>query len=167
MENLSSVETNVDQKVSQIKAILYLLQTSTEEFKKELDRAYALLKIGKKTSLAQKIENIMDDPFSSIFQISCDVDNQAKILIDRLVRSFLEFNKGIILHAFRTKTYFDDLHYSIILKEDNLANREKMFEFFEKYDLLDISIRFPVYFQYIPIELMEKFAYSEEINLNR
>jgi hypothetical protein len=166
MEEQLTIKTSVDQKADQIKAILYLLQTHTEEFKAEIDRAYALLKVGEKTDLSNKIEKIMDDPLSNIFQISSGVDTQAKELIDRLVKSFLNFNKEIIRQAFRTKTFFNDLHYSIVLREDNLNNREKMFEFFEKYDLLEIADRFPVYLQFVPIELISKIPSSEEIIIN-
>lgn len=166
METEATIKTSVDQKVDQIKAILYLLQTHTEEFKAEIDKAYALLKVGEKTDLSNKIEKIMDDPFSNIFEISSGVDNQAKELIDRLAKSFFNFNNEIIRYAYRTRTFFNDLHYSVVLKEDNIVNREKMFEFFEKYDLLEIADRFPVYFQFVPLELMSKIPSSEEIIVN-
>lgn len=105
----------------------------------------------------------MDDPLSNIFNISSDVDNQAKIMIDRLVKSFLKHHSQIIKFAYRTKTYFNDLHYSIVLIEDNILNRSQILEFYEKYDLLEISHKFPVFLQFVPVELISKIPTSEEI----
>ncbi len=163
MENQSIAKTQVDSKADQLKAIIFLLQTNLEEFKSEVDSAYALLKIGEKTDLSQRIECMMDDPLSNIFNLSCTVDDQAKIFIDRLVKSFLRHNSGLIISAYRTSTYFKDLHYTIVLKSDNRESRDAIFKFHEKYDILDISHKFPVYFQFTPIELIHKIPVEEEI----
>ncbi len=163
MSTDQTYKTQIDQKADQIKAILFLLQTNLEEFKTEVNRAYELLKIGEKSNLSKKIEHMMDDPISNIFQISSDVDNQAKIIIDRIVKSFINYKSDLIQYAIRSKTYFNDLHYSIVLKVDNVENRNQIFDFYDKYDMLEISNRFPVYFQFVPIELIKNIPLAEEI----
>jgi len=61
----------------------------------------------------------------------------------------------------------NDLHYSIVLKNDNIENRNKIFDFFDKFDLLDISNKYPVYFQFVPVELIEKILVSESVKLEK
>ena len=165
MENNQDIKVGVDHKVGQLKAILYLLQTNLEEFKDEVDRSYELLKVGEKTNLSKKIENTMEDPINSIFKLSSNVDNQIKEIVDRIVKAFLKHNSEIIQGAYRTKTSLNDLHYSIVLKKDDIGNRNKIFDFFDKFDLLDISSKYPVYFQFVPIELIDKILINEPVNL--
>lgn len=165
MDANEDTKTTVDHKVGQLKAILYLLQTNLEEFKEEVDRSYELLKVGEKTGLSKQIENTIEDPINSIFMLSSNVDNQIKEIVDRLVKAFLKHNSQIIQGAYRTKTALNDLHYSIVLKNDNIDNRDKIFDFFDKFDLLDISNKYPVYFQFVPVELIDKILVNEPVKL--
>lgn len=167
MEANQDTKTTVDHKVGQLKAILYLLQTNLDEFKDEVDRSYELLKIGEKTDLSKKIENTIEDPISSIFNLSSTIDNQLKEIVDRIVKAFLKYNSQIIQGAYRTKTSLNDLHYSIVLKNDTIDNRNKIVNFFDKFDLLDISTKYPVYFQFVPIELIGRILVSESVKLEK
>ncbi len=161
-ENIRTVNDN---KIGQLKAIFYLLQTNLEEFKDEVDSSYELLKLGEKTNLSKHIEDTIEDPLNSIFGISNEIDIQIKLMIDRIIKSFLNKNAGIIKEAFKTKTLLNDLHYSIVLKEDNISNRSKIFEFLDKFDLLDISKKYPVYFQFVPVELIGKISTIEKLKI--
>ena len=165
MDAKNQLKTTADHKIGQLKAILYLLQTNLEEFKEEVDRSYELLKIGEKTDLSKKIEYTLEDPINSVFNLSANIDEQVKSIIDRIVKAFLKSQASIIQKAYRTQTALNDLHYSIALKHDNLENRNKLFDFFDKFDLLDISNKYPVYFQFVPIELMDKILVNEVIKL--
>lgn len=164
---MTNIKSSVDQKrADQLQAILFLLQTNLEEMKEEVDRSYALLKVGEKTDLSKKIENTMNNPLNSIFELSINIDDQIKSIIDRSVKNFLKFHREIIHSSIRTKTYLNDLHYSIALNNDNIENRVKIFEFLNKFELLDISIKYPVYFQFVPVELIDKINVSEIIKLD-
>jgi len=165
MENFQDTKTQADNRVGQLKAILYLLQTNLEEFSDEVDRSYELLKIGEKTDLSNKIEDSIDDPLTSIFKMTSNIDDQVKEIVNRIAESFLKHNSEIIQSAFRTKTSLNDLHYSIVLKTDNMDNRNKIFDFFDKFDLLEISRKYQVYFQFVPKELAEKMHVYETVNL--
>ncbi len=160
------ITTEVDNKLGQLKAILYLLQTNLEEFKDEVDRSYELIKIGEMTDLSKKLETTLSNPLSNIFEISKNIDTEVKYIVDKFVKSFLRSNKGVVSSAYRSKTSMNDLHYSIVLSDDNMANRNKIFDFFDRYDLLDIASKYPVYFQFVPAELVEKVTYSEVVNLD-
>ncbi|MCZ2140037.1 MAG: hypothetical protein LC096_01465 [Bacteroidia bacterium] len=165
MESNQDTKTAIDNRVGQLKAILYLLQTNLEEFRDEVDRSYELLKIGEKTDLSKKIESTIDDPLTSIFKMTSNIDDQVKDIVDRIVKSFLRHNSEIIQNAYRNKTSMNDLHYSIVLKTDDINNRNKIFDFFDKFDLLEISRKYPVYFQFVPVELADKMLISESLNL--
>lgn len=165
MKSNQDTKTAVDNRVGQLKAILYLLQTNLEEFRDEVDRSYELLKIGEKTDLSKKIENTIEDPLTSIFNMTSNIDDQVKDIVDRIVKSFLKHNAEIIQNAYRTKTSMNDLHYSIVLKTDDINNRNRIFDFFDKFDSLEISRKYPVYFQFVPLELADKMLISESLNL--
>jgi hypothetical protein len=155
-----------DHKAGQLKAILYLLQTNLEEFKEEVDRSYELIKIGEKTDLSKKIENNIDDPINSIFNLSNNIDNQIKLIVDRMVKGFLNHHSNIIKEAFRTKTSLQDLHYSIVLKADTLETRNTILDFFDQFDLLDIAVKYPVLFQFVPENLISKIETTEVIKFS-
>ena len=166
MEHKSDIYANADQKLGQLRAILYLLQTNLEEFKDEVDRSYELLKIGEMTELTKKIEGTLSNPMDSVLNVSNNIDGQVKQIVDIFVKSFFRKNKETVSATYRSKTSLNDLHYSIVLKEDNIENRNKIFDFFDKYDLLEIANRYPVYFQFIPAELVNKLNYSEELKFD-
>ena len=159
----SVLDIKKDNKLGQLKAILYLLQTNLEEFKDEVDSSYELLKIGERTSLSKKIEQKMDNPVKDIFEFSSTIDNQVNYILDKVIRGFFKKNSKLIDKAFKTKANQNDLHYSIVLKNDNLDNRNKLFSFLDNFDLMDISQKHPIYFQFIPKKLIDKINYNEEI----
>lgn len=159
----SILDIKKDNKLGQLKAILYLLQTNLEDFKDEVDSSYELLKIGEKTNFSKKIEQKIDNPIKDIFEFSSKIDNQVNSILDKVVRGFLQKNSSIIYKAFKTKENQDDLHYSIVLKDDTINNRTKLFSFLDNFDLIEISQKHPIYFQFIPRKLIDKINYNEEI----
>jgi hypothetical protein len=164
MTNFTDIATNTDQKKGQIKAILYLLQTSLDEFKKEVDKSYELLRLGEKTDLSKMIEETLNDPFKSIFNVSSKIDKEVKDIVNRItIGYFKSLQKDIKSHLYKNKSQRNDLYYAIVLEKDNIENRSKIFNFFDYYDMLDISERFPVSFQFVPIELIGNFKNLEKI----
>ena len=164
---MEDIKSTTDQNVlGNLRAILYLLQTHLEEFKDEVDRSYALLQVGEMTELSKHIEETLNNPFENVYQVSSNIDEQVKYIVDKFVKSFLRFNKSIIHTAFRSTTILNDLHYSIVLQEDNIENRSRIFEFLDKFDSQDIATRYPVYIQFVPVELMDKVKFNEEIKLD-
>jgi len=166
VDTKQNIKTSTDNRNGQLRAILYLLQTNLEEFSEEVERSYELLKLGEKTELSKTIEDSIEDPLSSIFNISVDIDNRIKNIVDRIVKSYLKHNSAIVQTAYRTNTIKGDLHYSIVLKNDNMVNRNRIFDFFDKYDLLEVSQKYPVYFQFVPVDLAEKIQVCEALELN-
>ena len=159
----TTINTASDSKLEQLRAILYLLQTHLEDFKGEVDRSYDLLSVGEKTELSKQIENTISNPMAGVFKISSNIDAQVKDIIDKFVRAFLQSKKSIIKEAFKSKTSLNDLHYSIVLTDDNIHNRMTIFHFFEKFDLFDIASKYPVYIQFVPEELVSKIKQAEKL----
>jgi len=149
-----------------LKAILYLLQSNLEDFKAEVDRSYSLLKIGERTDFVKSIESSLRNPLFSISEMSKNLDDNVTHIVDGLVKSFLVYRREFIQRALRSRTTMNDLHYSIVLKEDRIEIRDKFLDFFEYYDLYDISRRYPVTFQFVPPELIDKIRYTEEIEID-
>ncbi|MDD3723841.1 MAG: hypothetical protein PHW92_15420 [Lutibacter sp.] len=166
MNTKTQTDLNIDSKYKQIQAILFLLQENLDEFKDEVDRSYELLKIGELTGLAKKIEKTINRPFENIIEISDDIDDKVRQIVNGLVIFFFKKRKDIIFSAHKCKTPLNDLYYAIVLNEDNIDNREKIMEFFDKFDLLNISNKYPVYFQFVPKELCNKINCTEEICLD-
>lgn|GEM_PF-1262756 len=162
----STNTTSEDKRVKQLTAILYLLQENLENFIGEVDKGYQLFtEIGEKTELVQTIEKMIDNPLGNLSQFSEKIDGQIKTIVDKYVKNFLTKNQEIILRVVRSETSLNNLHYSIALKEDNMDNRLAIFDFCSIYSILEISTKYPVCFQFVPIELLDKVRYVEELKL--
>lgn len=84
--------------------------------------------------------------------------------IKDLAKAFFMHNKSIIEKVFFSSLSVNNLHYSIVLKDDNIDSRNSIFEFLNSYDLLVVADKYPIYFQIIPAELAHKIN-SEELTL--
>jgi hypothetical protein len=153
--------------VKEIQSILYLLQESIERLKNEADRSYALFEVGTKTPLTKKIEDFVKNPLKGIIESSSTIDIQVKSLISRLVEQFFISKNDILRNVFLTKNPTNDLHYSIVLKNDTIENRASIFLFFELYNQLDMYYRYPIFFQFVPEGLLDKINITSEINLQK
>lgn len=161
----TTINTKTDNNLGKLRGILYKLQLDLEEFKNEVDNSYALLEIGEKSELSKKLEKSLENPIKDIFKFSSKIDNQVSYILDKVVRGYFKNNKLILEKVFKTREGLSDLHYSIVLKEDNTKNREIFFSFLNQLDLTDISQKDKIYFQFIPSQLVNKIKFSEEINI--
>ncbi len=164
--NVRESDIKSDNKLGQLKAILYLLQTDIEEFKDEVDASYALLNIGEKTPLSKKLEKTLENPVEDIFQFYSKIDSQVNQILDKIIRGYFKKNYLALEKVYKTSESPNDLHYSIVLREDNIENRDIFFDFLNKIDLANISQKHNVSFQFIPSKLVEKIKFSEEIKFS-
>jgi hypothetical protein len=84
-------------------------------------------------------------------------------IVKSMAKNFFNCNKPLIEKVLLSNTSLNHLHYSIVLKDDNIDNRNTIFDFLNRYDLLDMGNKYPVYFQFIPTELAHKINSIEEI----
>jgi hypothetical protein len=164
---MSKIATNskVDNNLGKLRGILFKLQLDLDEFKNEVDKSYALLEIGEKTNLSKKLEKTIENPIKDIFTFSNKIDNQVSFILDKIIREFFKSNKSVLNKAFKTREGLNDLHYSIVLNSDNIKNREIFFDFLNQLNLADISQTEKVYFQFIPLNLVDKVRFEEEISI--
>jgi hypothetical protein len=107
----------------------------------------------------------MKNPIKDILDFSSKIDSKVSYILDKVIRVHFKNNKSILEKVFKTREGVNDLHYSIVLKEDNTKNRDIFFSFLNQLDLTDISQKDKIYFQFIPSQLVNKIKFSEEINI--
>lgn len=153
-------------KLGQLKALLYLLQTNLEEFKNDVDSSYELLKIGEKTSLTKRLEQAIKNPAEDFFNYSNNIDVKVSEILHRIILGYFKRNKNSIERVFKTNKNLNDLHYSIVLKKDNISNRAMFFDFLNKLDLNYLNQKHNIYFQFIPSHLVDKINFEKELPLS-
>lgn len=163
MQQKSDISASADPKSGEVQAMLNWLRTYAKERQNEAALSSKVLEAGATTNLTRSIEEMLSDPVGSLYKISNAVDTPMKELVNTLVQIFFKINKALLSSAYRSKTPLNKFHYSIVLKEDNMENRNKIFDFLDMYDLLGFSNKYPVYFQFVPAELASKVNYSEEL----
>ncbi len=114
MNVIKDISQRTDQKSGQIKAILYLLQTSLEQIRSDVDNTYELLKIGAETELAKKIERSLNDPINSVLDISSTIDQQVKDIVTRIVVDyFKQITVTTPIHLYRNISSKNDLFFAV------------------------------------------------------
>jgi hypothetical protein len=160
-QNSVSEVTTIDQ----VKTILFILQEKLAEFSTEVDRSYKLLKIGEKTQFTKELEATISNPLENVFTTSKSVDLIINNLIEKFVESFLKMRLPLIHKAYKSEKSKNDHYYFLVLIQDNIEVRDKIFDFYDKYNLIDISTKHPVYFHFCTTELISKIDSLREINL--
>ena len=166
MNPTQEIKVAEDKSLDALKSVLSLVQFHLENVLNEVERSDALLKVGEKTTLSKQIEEQLNNPMKAIFSVSSNIDQQVKQLVERYVKNYLQTKAAVIHSVYQTKTNLNDLHYSIVLKEDSTENREQIFGFLDEYDLFNFSHRYPVYFQFVSIDLIDKIHVKEAIKLS-
>jgi hypothetical protein len=152
-------------KLKDLGSILSLLQSSLNGIAEDVHVSNALLPMGIMTGLSAQLQKAMDNPLQTIVDTATQIDLKIKQIINKSVVNFLKSKNDKILKAMRSETGNGDLFYAIVLKEDNRDNRQEIFDFLDQYDLLNMSAKYPILFQFMPIELADKINAKEEIAL--
>lgn len=166
MESSAVRNSTTDNKVKQLDHILQALQLGLQEFIEEVQTSSTLHKLGVKTPLVEHIENTINNPLSHLFKVSSNIDSDIKNIVEFIIMDFLKGNTSLIFKAFINRNTSNILHYSIILKEDTLENRDKIFAFHDFFSILEISQKYSVAFQFVPMNLIDKINVKKEIVLN-
>lgn len=154
------VKDKSESTLREVRGVLYAIEDHLNKILTDVEDSSELIKIGEKTSLALRIEDSIKNPFKNMLAVSNRLDTDIKDVINHAVKIFLQKISSIILSAHRTDV--PNLHYSVVLKEDNFKNRKKLFEFYRAYDD-KIAEKFPVFFQVVPQELIHKINLGETI----
>lgn len=148
----SSVDANIE---SIIRGALFLLEKELTDKLEDVQRSDSLIKIGEKTDLVNSIEALLKNPLDSLYNNHKQVSVLLKDLVNAVIMSYFRHCDNVIHSVYASKTNEHHLFYNIVLKEDSFENREHLLKFFEHYDLWAASQGCPVYFQFVPIELVD------------
>jgi hypothetical protein len=159
------INNKTDNNLEKLKGVLLKMQLDLDELKSEVDKSYALLEIGEKTSLSKKLEQSFENPIKDIFNFSNRIDNKVNFILDKVIRGFFKHNKINIEKVYKTRKELNDLHYSIVLKKDSIKERDLFFNFINQLNLTDIHQTDNIFFQFIPQELIDRVNFDEEINI--
>jgi hypothetical protein len=143
--------------------ILELLGSNLESLLDSVDVTKKVHKLGTKTELHQQIENVFKDPLKAVWEVSSKFDEQILLILNTIVESYFKKHNEIIHSVYKTKTSGNDLHFSVVLKEDSLENRNTLLTFFDRYDLTEYSKKYPIFFQFVPLELINKINTEKKI----
>lgn len=86
----ATINITNDSKISQLKALLYLLQSNLEELKDEVDMSYELLKVGEKTELLKKLEEKINNPIEDLLQFSNTIDAQVRQILHKIIQGLFK-----------------------------------------------------------------------------
>jgi hypothetical protein len=167
MEKVTTSSKEAVATKAKVDGILYQLETFLEKFIDEVKKSYALHKIGEKTELVENIEEIIGQTrIDNLYNFSKGIDNQILYIIDDVVVKFFKINKDIINSVYKIKVQNKlNQYYLIVLKEDSIENRDKIFSFLDSYDTTEISVKYPVILKFTDEETLSGFFIEKKIDL--
>lgn len=145
-------------KAGEVKEVVGMLKNVFGDLCDEASMSSTLLAVNIQDAFSERISNMMDKPLTSSFDALQGIETVVKDLLNRSVYNFFDSNKKIIKQAYRLKNSGTVLHYSIILKDNDIHKRAQLYKFISDYKNSKISARFPIIFQSIPNELEESFC---------
>lgn len=131
----------------------------------ELERGRELLDIDVKTKVMSDLEGVLNDPLTSLMRTSNNIDAQLKRLFDIYAVKFLKAHTDVIAAAYKSVTNDNTLWYGIVLKDDNIENRDIVYSFFDSFPFNEIQERCPIIFQITPPVLVDKILNRQDLNL--
>ena len=149
-----------------IKGMFYMIQTTTEKFLEELDRSYELYKIGEKTEIAKKLEEIATQE---------KIGNMETELISKLLNTLNTLGKKVVVDgflknsdsvesAFLLSESESRILYGIVPKKDkeNIL-RESISKFYTQTSNWEMFRYTEPLFQVIPLDLKDKVKFKSTI----
>ena len=144
--------------------MLEMLGAFTESMNAEVEMGKTLTDLGISNSFTDSIDEALLDPLKISMDGFLQFESLITAYMDKIVRSFLKTKKRLIYRAF--KTYEGaSLHYCIILYNDNLNNRGKLYALPQQFLYTGYGRRFPVVFQFIPREMETELKIFETLDI--
>jgi rRNA-processing protein FCF1 len=159
-------DQNTDQSLPNDQIIYHALKTldaRTDELKEDIKNSATMLSLGVDTDLLVYIKKALQDPISQLLFAKDNIDATITSFVVLVLKKFFETHQDKISKVLRTETYNNDLHFSIILKDDTPSNRESIFSFLRDYKTTKLSDSFPIYFQFVPFTVAHTIQVKEVI----
>lgn len=112
-------------------------------------------------TLGKIIHDAVTDPITANYNALTNIETIVRDFIHKVVCLFIEGHADLL----GTALYSGDLYYCLVLKEDTLKNRSIFNQFLLNMESEAYFERFPVYFQFIPPDLVEGFQHLSTLDL--
>lgn len=141
-----------------INYILKAMEARVDEVKGNIDTSQRMLPFNVDTDLISSIKKLISDPLSQLMPIKQDVDTTIGGLITHVVKQYLLLHKDKIQKAIIVDTGSNshELHFWIVLTEDNSDNRAAVYSLLADYKATDLWETYPIYFQIVPQGVADK-----------
>jgi len=143
--------------------MLQALEVRVNEIKHDISVSQEMLPTGAHTDLIINLKKVINDPLSQLTNMRNDIDLTVTSILSRIATQFFSDHKDVVDIVYKTENHHDDLLFCIVLKEDNTANRRKVFSFLRDYKCTNLSETFPIYFQFVSKEIENKLLKKEVI----
>ena len=127
----------------------------------ESKQSIEYLDMGLMDSLAQNINDALKNPINTSFDAYIQIEQTIKDLLNQTVIEFFKKHLNFIRSAYLYKTSGNYLFYSIITKEDNEIEMNKIYQFVNSFDRTKLRSRFEIIFEEIPLEVADEFEAKE------
>ncbi len=169
MTNQSSTREKIssnEEIQGKIQGMFYMLQTTTEKFLEELDRSYALYKIGEKTAITKKLEKLATT--RNVGQMETDLISKLLKTINALgkkvvIEGFVK-NLDVVAEAYILSETENRILYGLVPKAGQEQKlRSLVAEFYSNTSNWEMFKYTETLFQIIPKELKDKVKFLSQI----
>jgi len=134
------------------------------DHKQDVELGKTMLESGSKTEVIQQFETLLSNPIKGLLTIREQADDSLFKSVHGLMSMYFSKakEKSLIKTAYK-KNDINSLMYLIVLNKDDFDSRDEVFDFLNFYSTLDFSEKVPVYFQFVPENLSNKFSNEEVV----
>lgn len=145
-----------------IRYILQAVEARVNELKEKVKLSTDVLPLGIHTDLTTQIKQVVEDPLTHLLTTKKNLNSTIASLITTVVKEYFLLHKDKIYKAFITDAPTNnDLHFSIVLNDDNEDDRSLIFSLLRDYKHTNLWESYPIYFQIVPQEICNKINGKE------
>lgn len=144
-----------------LKMMLTMYKELGIEIVQEVEMSEELLTLQLHSGLAQELKAAINDPLNANYQGYKLFKNNVTSLIDLLIINYLKTKTGVVSNVFKLCTDTNLLHYSVIMKKDDLKSNVELYKINDRYNQSEYSKSFVMVIQPIPIDLSDSFLNTE------
>ncbi len=165
MEAQQKTSVGMDEEAlkKQLKGMLYQIELASEAMNAEAIKSYKLLEVDEKTDMVRYLETLVNNPLGVLAKRKDSLDGQGVDILDTIVKIWFNELKDKAQTVFRTDTCKQDLHYCIVLKEDNSENRMEFLNILDWIANGELGERFYLNFRFVSKESATQIPRRETI----
>ncbi len=155
---MNAILTHKEESSDKVRDFLSILR-------KDVVHSQDMREMGINTTLAQKIETFVLNPFGALVEAYHGIFQDLKNTINELCLEYFRLKSPLIEKVFNVSGS-NDLTYYVVLKNDNTKNRMTFFDFISHYETLGFSDKMPITVKFLPKRVLEKSNLKDEIALS-